>query len=83
MLYSAGLRHQKIAYAVSDDLIHWQKKGLCRVKVFPESSRRFGAPVVLEGLTAPNTFHMLFQGEAPSGHVSFFLLESRNLIDWE
>ncbi|GAB4128401.1 MAG: hypothetical protein Kow0040_03120 [Thermogutta sp.] len=83
MLYSASLRHQKIACATSDDLIHWEKMGLCRVKVFPESERRFGAPVVLENLSGPGTFHMLFQGEAPTGHVSFFLLESRNLIDWE
>ncbi len=82
MLYSASLRHQKIAYALSDDLIHWEKKGLCNVKAFPESSERFGAPVVLEGLGEPGTYHMLFQGQDKTGHMSFLLLQSRNLIDW-
>jgi hypothetical protein len=39
--------------------------------------------VVLEHLQQPGSYHMLFQGEDPTGHVSFFLLQSQNLIDWE
>ncbi len=83
MLYSASLKHQKIAYALSDDLIHWTKKGLCEVPVFKGSSTGFGAPVILEGLAGPGVYHMLYQGRGPKGHMSFFLLESRDLIRWK
>ncbi len=83
MLYSASLAQQKIAYAVSDDLLHWEKKGLCNVKAFPGTSRRFGAPIVLENIGKPGAYYMLYQGEDATGHMSFFLLESRNLVDWQ
>jgi len=82
MLYSAGLRDQKIAHALSDDLIHWEKKGLCNVRVFEGSSTGFGAPVILEGLAGPSTYHMLYQGRGRKHHMSFFLLESKDLVTW-
>lgn len=81
-LYSASLKHQKIAYALSDDLVHWEKKGLCNVPVLDASKTGFGAPVILEGLSDPATYHMLYQGRDAGGHMSFLLLESRDLINW-
>lgn len=82
MLYSAGLRDQKIAYALSDDLIHWEKQGLCNVPAFEGSSTGFGAPVILAGLADPSTYHMLYQGRGRKHHMSFFLLESKDLVNW-
>ncbi len=82
MVYSASLRHQKIAYALSDDLIHWEKKGLCDVPVFDASAARFGAPVLIEGLAEPGTYHMLYQGQDKRGHMSFLLLQSTDLVTW-
>jgi predicted GH43/DUF377 family glycosyl hydrolase len=83
MVYSAGLKNQKIAYAVSDDLIRWDKKGLCNVPVFEGSCTGFGAPVLLEGLGETGTYHMLYQGRDARHHMSFFLLESRDLVNWK
>ena len=82
MLYSASLKHQTIAWATSDDLLHWQKQGLCDVLVFPGSVAKFGAPFVIEGLGDAGTYHMIYQGENASGRVGFFLLESRDLVTW-
>ncbi|MBN1346248.1 MAG: family 43 glycosylhydrolase [Phycisphaerae bacterium] len=83
MLYSAGLKNQKIASAVGDDLIHWENKRLCDVPVFKESSTGFGAPVIIENLAAPGLYYMLYQGRGPEGHMSFFLLESNDLLTWK
>jgi len=80
MLYSASLKHQKIAWATSDDLVHWEKQGLCDVPVFPGSAARFGAPFVVEGLAPEGRTAMIYQGEAANGHMSFFLLESSDLV---
>jgi len=82
MLYSASLMHQRIAWAVSEDLIHWQKGGLCQVPPFEASRRRFGAPFLIEGLSEGNRYLMIFQGEDEKGHMSFLLLESEDLINW-
>ena len=82
MLYSASLRRQCIAWATSDDLIHWRKQGLCDVPVLPGTENRFGAPFVIEGLGEPGSFHMIYQGENTAGRVGFFLLESRDLVTW-
>lgn len=81
-LYSAGLRNQKIAYVLRDDLVHWDKKGLCNVPVFEGSKTGFGAPVIIEGLAGPGTYHMLYQGRDARHHMSFFLLESKDLVNW-
>lgn len=82
MLYSARLGNQQIAYAWSDDLIHWEKGGLCDVPVFDASRTGFGAPVIIEGLGAPGTFYMIYQGRDASHHMSFLLLESTDLVTW-
>lgn len=82
MLYSASLTNQKIAYAVSDDLVNWEKKGLCNVPIFKSSVRRFGAPFIIEGLRE-GKYYMIYQGEAEDGHMSFLLLESDDLINWK
>jgi len=82
MLYSAGLARQKIAWAVSEDLIHWEKKGLCEVPAHEAGSVYFGAPVVIEGLAGPDTYHMIYQGQDQKGHMSFLLRESRDLVHW-
>jgi predicted GH43/DUF377 family glycosyl hydrolase len=82
MLYSASLRNQKIAWATSDDLLHWEKQGLCDVPVLPGTEVKAGAPFVIEGLGEPGTFHMIYQGENPAGRVGFFLLESTDLVTW-
>lgn len=82
MLYSASLKNQKIAYAWSDDLIHWEKGGLCDVPVFDASATGFGAPILLEGITDNGKHYMLYQGRDLAGHMSFLLLESDDLIHW-
>lgn len=82
MLYSASLIHQKIAYAVSDDLLHWEKKGLCEVPVFAESAFHFGAPCIIEGLPDREHFYMIYQGRSETGQMSFILLESDDLVNW-
>ena len=82
MLYSASLTNQKIAYAVSDDLIHWEKKRLCNVPVFEASARRFGAPFIVQELSQSGKYYMVYQGEANNGRMSFLLLESDDLINW-
>lgn len=82
MLYSASLTNQKIAYAVSDDLINWDKKGLCNVPDFETSAYNFGAPFIIEGLPTSNSFYMIYQGRASNGHMSFLLLESDDLVNW-
>lgn len=83
MLYSAGLKNQKIAYAWSDDLIHWDKGGRCDVPALDAAKTGFGAPVILEGLSGPGKFHMLYQARDEQGHMSFILLESLDLIHWK
>lgn len=82
MLYSASLTNQKIAYAVSDDLINWEKKGLCHVPDFKASAYHFGAPFIIEKLTSSARFYMIYQGRAVNGHMSFLLLESDDLVNW-
>ena len=82
MLYSASLQRQTIAWATSDDLLHWEKQGLCDVPVFPGTASRFGAPFVIEGLAGTDTFHMIYQGEDAQKRVGFFMLESTDLATW-
>lgn len=82
MLYSASLERQCIAWAVSDDLIHWEKQGLCDVPVFPGSVNRFGAPFLIPELSRDGRHYMIYQGESAEGHLSFFLLESRDFVTW-
>ena len=82
MFYSASLINQKIAYAISDDLIHWEKKGLCNVPVFEASAFHFGAPFIIEGLTVADKFYMMYQGRDKKDHMSFLLLESGDLVNW-
>jgi len=82
MLYSASLRYQKIAYAVSDDLINWEKKGLAHVPDFEASACHFGAPFIIEGLSTSEHFYMIYQGQANNDHMSFILLESKDLLNW-
>ena len=82
MLYSASLTKQKIAWAVSDDLVHWNKGGLCEVPVFPASVSRFGAPFIIEGLTDTDRTYMIYQGERRDGRMSFIVLASHDLIHW-
>ena len=42
MLYLASLIYQNIAWAVSEDLIHWQKGGLCIIPVMSVPLSNFG-----------------------------------------
>ena len=76
------IKNQKIAYAVSDDLVNWEKKGLCHLPNFEASSYHFGAPFIIKGLTAIENFHMIYQGRASDGYMSFLLLESDDLVHW-
>jgi len=82
MLYSAGLLHQQIAAAVSDDLIHWRKLGLCDVPTYEASVGCFGAPFLIEGLGAPDKYYMIYQGKDANERISFILLESDDLMHW-
>lgn len=82
MLYSAGLARQKIAWAVSEDLIHWRKGGLCDVPVMEASAGHFGAPFLIEGLGRGDVWYMIYQGKDIAGRMSFILLESRDLKRW-
>lgn len=82
MLYSASLANQRIAWAESDDLIHWEKGGLCDVPDLGASVRRFGAPFIIEGLGSDDRWYMLYQGEDADRRMSFILLESKDLKHW-
>lgn len=82
MLYSAALAKQKIAWAVSEDLIHWKKGGLCNVPVIDASVGNFGAPFIIEELVRDGLWHMIYQGKDINGRMSFILLESNDLINW-
>lgn len=85
MLYSASLQNQKIAWAVSDDLINWKKGGLCQLPAFKEAQQWQSAPFIIENLGAPNTWHLLFHGanfEIDHQKTYFFLLESNDLVNW-
>jgi len=82
MLYSASLANQRIAWAVSDDLIHWQKGGLCDIPVMDASVGHFGAPFIIDGLSGRDTWHMICQGKDADERMSFFLFETRDLIHW-
>lgn len=82
MLYSASLAEQKIAWAVSDDLVRWEKQGLCSVPSCAARAKQCGAPFVIEGLADPGTYHMLCQARDAAAHMSFLLLESDDLAHW-
>ena len=82
MLYSASLAHQRIAWAVSDDLVNWDKGGLCDIPVPPAAATRFGAPFLIEDLGAPETTYMIYQGERADGRMSLLLMASHDLVHW-
>jgi len=82
MLYGAGLANQKIAWAESDDLIHWTKGGLCDVPIFEASVGYFGAPFIIEGLVGDGIWHMIYQAKDAEDRLSFILLESTDLVCW-
>ncbi|MCM8818494.1 MAG: hypothetical protein NC915_03325 [Candidatus Omnitrophica bacterium] len=82
MLYSASLTYQKIAYAISYDLIYWEKRGLCDIPIFKESELRFGAPFIIEELSKENKYYMIYMAEDKNNKTSFILLESNDLIRW-
>jgi len=82
MLYSASLKHQKIAWAESDDLVHWRKGGLCDVPVPDYVKHNFGAPFVIEGLDPSGPYTMIYQAGLADGHMVFMLLQSRDLVEW-
>lgn len=83
MLYSASLENQKIAYCESVDLMNWSKRTLCGVPVFPHSSLRFGAPFIIEELSGNSIWTMIYQSEGEYGHMTFSLLQSTDLINWQ
>ena len=82
MLYSASLARQRIAWAVSDDLVTWEKGGLCDVPSHPAASSRFGAPFLIEELGEEGTTYMIYQGENAAGRMSLLILASNDLIHW-
>lgn len=82
MLYSASLVNQKIAWAVSKDLIFWEKGGLCDVPVIDASVGHFGAPFIIEGLSGDGIWHMIYQGQDANKRMSLILLQSEDLIHW-
>ena len=82
MLYSASLVNQKIAWAVSEDLIRWKKGGLCDVPIMNASVGHFGAPFIIEGLSGNDIWHMIYQDKDVNARMSFILLESKDLIHW-
>jgi predicted GH43/DUF377 family glycosyl hydrolase len=89
MLYSASLRNQKIAWATSNDLISWEKGGLCNIPEFPGATCK-SAPFIIENLSDENTWHLLYHSADPDPdrkniwhqNTSFYLLESKDLINW-
>ena len=82
MLYSASLARQQIAWAMSDDLVTWEKGGLCEVPSHPAAASRFGAPFLIEGMGDAETTYMIYQGENSGGRMSFLMLASRDLVHW-
>jgi predicted GH43/DUF377 family glycosyl hydrolase len=82
MLYSASLVNQKIAWAVSEDLVNWDKGGLCDVPVIDASIGHFGAPFIIEGLVNDGVWYMVYQGKDVNERISFIMLESEDLIHW-
>jgi predicted GH43/DUF377 family glycosyl hydrolase len=81
MLYSCSLVNQKIAYCESTDLVNWTGRTLCRVPVFPQVSI-FGAPFIIEELSENGLWTMIYQGTGKDRHVSFYMLQSNDLINW-
>lgn len=82
MLYSAALARQQIAWAESDDLVNWEKGGLCDVPRFEASAVYFGAPFIIQGLSDDGVYHMLYQARSADERMSFILLESTDLVRW-
>lgn len=80
MIYSEGLIEQHLAYAVSQDLIHWEQKGKIDVEVQNWLTVRYGAPFVWK---EEKKWMMILMGEDKYNHTTFGLLSSEDGINWQ
>lgn len=80
MIYSEGLKEQHLAYAVSSDLIHWERKGKIDIEAQSWIAVRYGAPFVWR---EADNWMMILMGEDKNNHTSFGLLYSEDGIHWQ
>jgi sucrose-6-phosphate hydrolase SacC (GH32 family) len=81
MLLSEGMENQHLAWARSDDLIHWNPMGPVSMSVQNWCSFRHGAPFVWQ---EGERFYMILMGEeTPDHRSSLGLLLSLDGIHWE
>lgn len=80
MIYSEGLLNQHLAYAVSDDLICWKRKGMVEIEDQNWIAVKYGAPFVWK---EADKWMMILMGEDNSNHTTFGLLYSEDGIHWQ
>lgn len=86
MVYSAGMRNQKTAIAVSEDLVHWTKNGLISLPVEEWDEAEHGAPYIIDGKEwGEPYYYMWYQGRTKKGRkaVSIGVARSKDLYNWE
>lgn len=80
MIFSEGLMKQHLAYAESDDLVHWQILNKLEMKEEPWMCAKYGAPYVW---TEDDGYHMILMGENADGHTTFGLFDSKDGFEWK
>lgn len=80
MIYSEGLVHQHLAYALSDDLIAWRHMGQIDIENQSWVVTKYGAPFVWE---EDGLFIMILMGEDQQNQTTFGLLSSLDGIHWK
>jgi len=79
MIFSEGLRNQHLAYAKSDDLIHWEIKGVIEIEHQEWMSVKYGAPYIW---VEDDGYEMILMGENDEHVTTFGLLHSDDGIHW-
>lgn len=80
MMLSEGIANQHIAYAVSNDLIHWNIKDEVPLPKQHWLSHRYGAPFVWQ---EENRYYMVLMGEENAANRSSLgLLHSKDGLNW-
>lgn len=79
MIFSEGLVKQHLAYAESDDLVHWDIKNKIEIEGQSWMTVRYGAPYVW---TEEDGYKMILMGENDEGHTTFGLLTSDDGLNW-
>ena len=80
MIFSEGLKEQHLAYAESEDLVHWEIKNKIDVGMQDWMKVRYGAPYVF---FEEDGYKMILMGENEDAHTTFGLLSSDDGINWK